>query len=104
MAIEGFGTTTEEMDRAGRHVLSVNQTVQTDLSTLRVKLDPLRAAWKGAAAVQFTALMQRWDNDARQLNEALRSIGEAIQGSASTYVQQDEAQSSSLSAIRTALG
>lgn len=100
----GFLTTTEEMERAGKHVQSVNETVQNDLRTLRSQLEPLRGAWRGAASVQFAALMERWDNDARLLNEALRSIGEAIQGSAVTYRAQDEAQSGSLSSITAALG
>lgn len=100
----GFATTTEEMERAGRHVQSVNEAVQADLRALRGQLEPLRGVWRGAASVQFAQLMERWDTDARLLNEALRSIGEAIHGSAITYRAQDEAQSSSLSSITAALG
>ena len=48
--------------------------------------------------------MARWDTDARSLSEALRAIGEAVQGSGRTYRQQEETQSSGLSAIRAALG
>ena len=36
--------------------------------------------------------MARWDADARSLSEALRAIGEAIQGSGRTYQQQEDAQ------------
>lgn len=104
MATGGFGTTTEEMERAGRHVQSVNQTVQTELSMLRAKLDPLAGAWTGAAAAEFARLMMRWDTDARALNEALRSIGEAIQGSRASYQHHEEQQASSLSSITAALG
>ncbi|MGI9001584.1 MAG: WXG100 family type VII secretion target [Pseudonocardia sp.] len=100
----GFGTTTEDMERAGRHVLSVNEAVQTDLSTLRARLEPLAGVWRGLAAAEFVKLMARWDADARSLNEALRSIGEAIHGSARTYQQQDDQQSGGLSSIRAALG
>jgi early secretory antigenic target protein ESAT-6 len=100
----GFGTTVEEMARAGQHVLDVNADVQADLSALRGQLEPLRGAWVGNAATAFAGLMVRWDTDARSLSEALRAIGEAIQGSGRTYQQQEEAQSSGLSAIRAALG
>jgi uncharacterized protein YukE len=48
--------------------------------------------------------MARWDADARSLSEALRGIGEAIQGSARTYQQQEDAQAGDMSAIRAALG
>jgi WXG100 family type VII secretion target len=104
MAVQGFGTSTEEMERAGRHVLSVDQAVQDDLSALRVKLDPLAGAWRGAASLEFRKLMERWDTDARLLSEALRSIGEAIGGSARTYHQQEDEQAGGMSAIRVALG
>lgn len=100
----GFGTTTEEMQKAGKHVLSVNDVVQGDLSALRGQLAPLAGAWQGDAARRFMELMVRWDTDARLLGDALRGIGEAIQGSALTYQQQEDRQSGDLSAIRAALG
>ena len=100
----GFGTTVEEMARAGQHVLDVNGDVQADLAALRGQLEPLQGAWVGDAATAFAGLMTRWDTDARSLSEALRAIGEAVQGSGRTYQRQEEAQSSGLSAIRAALG
>jgi WXG100 family type VII secretion target len=100
----GFGTTVEEMARVGQHVLDVNADVQADLAALRGQLEPLRGTWLGDAATAFTGLMARWDTDARSLSEALRVIGEAVQGSGRTYRQQEETQSSGLSAIRAALG
>ena len=48
--------------------------------------------------------MNRWDVDARQLSEALRGIGEAIQGSGVGYQEQEEQHAGTLSAIRAALG
>ncbi|MCY7343070.1 MAG: WXG100 family type VII secretion target [Pseudonocardia sp.] len=100
----GFGTTTEEMEQAGRHVLSVNDGVQSELAALRAKLEPLRGTWTGMAAVEFAKLMARWDTDARALNQALGSIGESIQGSRMSYQQQEEQQVGSLSSITAALG
>ncbi|MFC5992700.1 WXG100 family type VII secretion target [Pseudonocardia hispaniensis] len=100
----GFGTTTEEMARAGRHVLEVNDAVQSELSVLRGRLAPLAGAWRGDAAAAFTSLMARWDADARSLNEALRGIGDAINGSAQDYQRQEDEQAGCLSSIRSALG
>ena len=101
---EGFGTSVEEMQRAGSHVFTVNDTVQADLATLRSRLTPLAGAWRGDAATAFTALMARWDADAKSLNDALRAIGEAIQGSGVSYQAQEEQHTGDLSAIRAALG
>jgi WXG100 family type VII secretion target len=71
---------------------------------LRNQLAPLAGAWKGQASTAFTLLMQRWDNDARGLNEALNSIGEQIRGSGATYAQTDEAENQTYSRISQALG
>jgi WXG100 family type VII secretion target len=101
---EGFGTSVEEMQRAGKHVLAVNDTVQADLATLRSRLGPLAGAWRGDASTAFMALMSRWDTDAKALGEALRAIGEAIQGSGASYQAQEEQHAGDLSAIRAALG
>jgi uncharacterized protein YukE len=48
--------------------------------------------------------MQRWDNDARSLNEALLSIGEQIRSSSDTYAQADEAENQTYTRISQALG
>lgn len=101
---DGFGTTTEQMQRAAAHVLGVNQAVQSELSSLRARLAPLSGAWRGEAATAFGGLMARWDVDARQLNEALRGIGEAIRGSGASYQAQEDHHARAMSAIRAALG
>jgi WXG100 family type VII secretion target len=101
---DGFGTSVEEMQRAGKHVFTVNDTVQAELATLRSRLAPLAGAWRGEAATAFQALMVRWDANATSLGEALRAIGEAIQGSGASYQAQEEQHTGDLSAIRAALG
>jgi WXG100 family type VII secretion target len=104
MSQPGFGTTTEEMVNAGRHVLNVNESVQADLSMLRTRLVPLAAGWRGEAATVFTRLMARWDADAAALSQALRTIGESVEGSGVTYRNNEDQYTDSLSTIRAALG
>lgn len=104
MATGGYGTTTEEMQRAAQRVLSVNDQVQANLSALRNQLAPLAGAWQGQAATAFQGLIARWDTDARVLNDALRGIGEAIQGSGHSYAQAEAQQAQTLTAVRGALG
>lgn len=100
----GFGTTPEEMQRAALQVQQVNEQVQARLAQLRNQLAPLAGAWKGEAATAFQGLMVRWDTDARQLNQALQGIGEAIQVSGRGYLQAEEAHKQSMTSITSALG
>jgi WXG100 family type VII secretion target len=101
---DGFGTTVEEMDRAGKQVLSVNDTVQSDLAMLRTRLAPLAAGWRGDAAGAFGRLMDRWDADARIINESLRTIGQSISTSGAGYRAHEEQNAAGMSNIRAALG
>jgi WXG100 family type VII secretion target len=101
---QGFGTSVEEMQAAGKHVFTVNDGVQADLASLRSRLAPLAGAWRGDAAAAFATLMARWDLEAKALSDALRGIGESIQGSGTSYQAQEEQHTGDLSAIRAALG
>ena len=100
----GFGTTVEEMARAGQHVLDVDADVQTDLAALRGQLVPLQGAWAGEAATAFAGLMARWDADAMALGEALRTIGQSIDSSGAGYRAHEEQHAGGMSTIRAALG
>ena len=104
MAVDGFGTTPDEMARAAQHVAAVNQAVQGELTALRGRLEPLAGAWVGRASAQFAQLMARWDTDARSLNQALGGIGLAIAGSRATYQRQEDDQAAVMTSISNALG
>jgi ESAT-6 family protein len=104
MAVDGFGTTTDEMARAAQHVAAVNQAVQGELTALRGRLEPLAGAWVGRASAQFAQLMARWDIDARSLNQALGGIGQAIDGSRATYQRQEDDQAAVMTSISNSLG
>ncbi len=99
-----YQTTPEEMQRAATQVQQVNEQVQARLSQLQSQLAPLAGAWQGEASTAFQGLMERWNNDAKQLNQALRGIGESIQVSGRSYQQAEEAQKQSMSSITSALG
>ncbi|MGH3904557.1 MAG: WXG100 family type VII secretion target [Pseudonocardiaceae bacterium] len=98
-----FGTQVEQMQAAANHVAEVNQSVQGQLSALSNQLAPLAGAWQGQASTAFHMLIERWNTNARSLNEALSSIGEQIQGSGATYAQADESENQSFSQINAAL-
>jgi WXG100 family type VII secretion target len=101
---DAYGLSFEEMDAAGRHVLDVNQDIQSNLSQLRNNLAPLAGAWRGQASTAFQNLMVRWDDAALRLNDALESIGTSIQASSTSYAAQEEEHSQTMSTITQSLG
>ena len=99
-----FRTSAEEMAAASKHVLDVNSQLQQQLASLRAQLSTLDATWDGPAKNAFSDLMAQWDQDARKINDNLRGIGEQIGASGTTYSQQDQAVSDSVSTISRTLG
>ena len=57
--------------------------LQGHFSRLEGDLSTIGSSWQGAASVQFTQLMQQWQDNARKINEALqenaRKVNEALQ-------------------------
>lgn len=100
----GFGTETETMAAASRHVEQVAGDVDATLRTLQGQLAPLAGAWKGTASTAFQALMTRYQENADKLNQALRGISEQLGSAGVTYATEDEAQRQSMSGIQNALG
>jgi WXG100 family type VII secretion target len=66
------------MQGAAQHVQEVNDEIQSQLTSLLSRLEPLQSAWKGQGATSFTSLIERWHEDATQLNSVLGSIGERL--------------------------
>jgi WXG100 family type VII secretion target len=66
------------MQAAAQHVQDVNDQIQGQLASLLSRLEPLQSGWKGTGANSFQSLIQRWHEDATQLNSVLHSIGERL--------------------------
>jgi WXG100 family type VII secretion target len=104
MAGNSYQTDIQTMGDASQKVYNVNQQVQSRLSQLRSQLEPLSGVWKGQAFSSFQSLMARWDQDAQQLNQALRAIGDGLKGNQQRYQQSEETNQSSFRSITNRLG
>ncbi|MCP2165808.1 WXG100 family type VII secretion target [Goodfellowiella coeruleoviolacea] len=100
----GYATGSDVMLQAAKDIDNVNQETNGILTSLSGQLSSLEGAWVGSAATAFHQLMERFNDDARKLSEALQSISEQMQGSAQTYIQQEEEQSQAMSSITSRLG
>src|SRR6476661_8064766 len=80
-----FETQLPTMQQASQHVYDVNQQIQTQLSNLLNRLEPLTSSWQGEAATSFHQLKMRWNDNATKLNQALQGIGDGLKQSHQTY-------------------
>ncbi len=87
------------MHVAAQHVNDVNAQIQSQLSTLLARLDPLMSTWQGSAATSFQVLKDRWHQDATQLNTALKAIGEGLVKVHDSYNATEENTQQSFTSI-----
>jgi WXG100 family type VII secretion target len=92
------------MQAASQHVYDVNAQIQSQLSTLLARLDPLMSTWQGSAATSFQVLKDRWHQDATQLNAALRAIGDGLGKVHSAYNATEENTQQTFTSITRKLG
>ena len=100
----GYETGSQELFDAAKDIVSTNNNVQGVLGQLGGTIDGLSSAWAGGAAIAFNKLMERFREDADKLQKALLDIADQMDGSAQTYVQQEEEQAQEMSAITNRLG
>ena len=99
MAGAGFGTQLDQMRTSAQHVFEVNDQVQSELQQLGAALDALMAQWRGDAAASFGTVRMQWDAEARNLNEALRGIGETLLAGEADYSARQAAQAQTFGRI-----
>lgn len=72
-------------------VLRVSTEVRGEHENLRGQLSPLFGAdWSGAAAAQFTALYEQFDQHAKGMSDALDGIGQLLGRAGDTYAQVEQ--------------
>ncbi|KAB1504259.1 WXG100 family type VII secretion target [Corynebacterium sp. 320] len=80
-----FKTDVATMTSAASNVDNINGEVQGELSRLQNVVDSVSGAWKGQAQGAFQGLMERWNQSARELNEALMSISDNLRANAHAF-------------------
>ncbi|GGP58314.1 WXG100 family type VII secretion target [Saccharothrix coeruleofusca] len=95
----GYATGTPQLQQAAKDITNTNANVQGILGQLRSTVDGLAGVWVGTAADSFNKLIERFNEDARKLNEALLAIAGQMDETAVTYIQQEEEQAQEMSKI-----
>ena len=92
------------MHAAAQHVYDVNAQIQSQLSNLLARLDPLMGTWQGSAATSFQSLKDRWHQDATQLNAALHAVGDGLVKAQANYEATEDTSRQSFTSITSRLG
>jgi WXG100 family type VII secretion target len=94
-----FQTELSKMHAGAQHVYEVNAQIQSELTSLLIRLEPLMSRWQGTAAASFQNLKERWHQDATKLNAALRGIGDGLEQAGTNYHGTDEQTHQQMSSL-----
>lgn len=94
-----FATSQEAMAAGAAHVDEATQLVQGQISSLRTEVETMLGGWGGNAASAFTGLHQNFEGQATRINNALVAMQEALVSTRSTYVNQEEQETSAISSL-----
>jgi WXG100 family type VII secretion target len=95
----GFQGTVQQFTDSEGKVTEVRAQMDTNLSTLRDRIEATRAGWQGEAQKAFDHVMMRFDDDARQMNQALQKIAELLREAGSKYEKSEQQQQEILGAV-----
>jgi WXG100 family type VII secretion target len=101
MALE---VTAAELDALAKRIIQVDEETQGTLRQVQGAVDTVSSSWAGDAATAFANLMSRFQDDAKKLQEALRTIAESVASSADVYARQEDDNKSSIGNIAGRLG
>jgi WXG100 family type VII secretion target len=104
MAGSSFGTTFDEMNKAAQAVTQTVQEIQAEQRQLMSALEPIAQQWKGQASSAFQQLLQRFNDDAGKLTQALDAIGQALGANTKNYSAVEEQNNSSIGKLLSGLG
>ncbi|MEY9849777.1 WXG100 family type VII secretion target [Streptacidiphilus sp. MAP5-3] len=99
-----FRTTADEMRAFSSRISEVNSQIQQELSRLNNVVSSITGGWQGEAASAYSALQQKWNEDATKLNRVLSEIKDAIDNTSKQYTATEQDQHSGLNKITSALG
>jgi WXG100 family type VII secretion target len=96
---QGFQGTPAQFTDAEGKVTEVRANMDANLATLRDRIEATRAGWQGMAQKAFDNVMNRFDEDARQMNQALQRIADLLREAGSKYERSEQQQQEIMQAV-----
>lgn len=100
----GYTTSQAALDKAAGEMLNTNEQLMQALQKMASELEPLQSAWQGQASTAFQHLIEHFQEDAKNMNQALDTIANNVSQNAKQYAQQEEEQSQQMNSILNTLG
>ena len=91
VASGGFLYEPSTLEAASRDLANGSASVDSELTALSNKLEPLHQGFQGQAAQQFEQLWMQWHNSAKQLKESLDGLSRLLHGASQNAAQMEEA-------------
>jgi WXG100 family type VII secretion target len=88
----GYTGSVEDFTQANIDVVNSKEAVEGELQVLWNAMANLESMWKGPAHDAFMAMMRRFDEDSKNLNQALEGIAEQLKAAGSTYQESEQSQ------------
>ncbi len=86
--------------RAGAEAVNTAKAnIERQIRTVRGEIEMLSGFWTGAAALSFTQLLGRWDEQANKLNNVLVTLEDALRGTEADQAASEEQHQSTISGL-----
>jgi WXG100 family type VII secretion target len=77
--------------------------IQQQITKVRGEIEQLGGFWTGAAAASFTQLLNTWDTKARDLNNVLITLEQALRDTERDQAESEEAHKSTITGLGSML-
>ena len=94
-----YTTNQEAMAQGAAKVDDASQQIQGQIQNLRSDVETMMGGWRGEAANAFIQVHDSFEQQATKLNNALRTMQEALVATHKTYATQESDQQQSLSGL-----
>jgi WXG100 family type VII secretion target len=92
------------MQKAASQIRQTSDEINGELRSLLSLIEPLASQWRGEASTAFHQLIDRWNQDANKLTQALVGIADAMDSSHTNYSTSEEQNRSQIANIMSGLG
>ncbi len=99
----GYTNEAESMAKGAQAVEEATTLIHGHLGTLRQHVETMQSQWRGDASVSFGNAHAAFAEQGQKLNNALRTMHEALVQTTKTYEAQEADHSASFNSIATQL-